>query len=138
MHLNKKYGGEHISDKSKKLLDYLKEHDLFFHLQDIEKDGEYHSVVNQQIVNYVLVKYLEIDWMNDDSIVSQFRVPVELLTSDVSRLKACIGPTTFSQKEVIPLDIIDKYKITSEPAFKYGIRMLDGQTYWIPYKDTSC
>lgn len=113
-----------------KLYDYLVEHNLFHYLEDFTDKSEYHSVVNQQMINYVLVKFMTIDWQNDESIVDTFCVPVELLTTDVQRLKRCIGPTTFSQKELIPSDIIEKYKITSEPAIAYKICMLPEQEYF--------
>lgn len=119
-----------IKDKTLDLYNYLVENNLFHYLEDIKTNNIYCSVVNQSIVNWVLCKYLHIEWVNSDEIVQSFSVPLDLLTTNPARLKDCIGTTTFSQIELIPYDIIHKYKFKKQSAIDYGIRMLPEQNFY--------
>ena len=113
------------------LFQFLVEHKLFHHIETLLKNTErYSSVVDRSFVNYVLVKYFEIDWTNDYSMVDSFAVPVDLLATDPKRLRACIGKTSYKQIELIPQDIIQKYKITNDKAIEYDIQLLPDQQFY--------
>lgn len=115
-----------------KLYQYLKDNNLFHHIDNMLKDVEYSSVVDRSFINYVLVKYFEIDWNHDptDDVVDNFAVPIELLTINPKRLRECIGKTTFKQLEMIPDELIEKYKITDKKAIQYELVMLPEQKYY--------
>ncbi len=118
---------------NQELYQYLKGHDLVQYLvplfeQEPHSDGS--SVVDQHIYNYVLYKYFKAEWNNDDSIVEKFRVPVHLLSSEPERLKKCIGKVTYTQVELIPEDIIMKFKVRKEHATDYGIVVLEDQVFF--------
>jgi len=109
-----------------KLYNYLVENDLIHY---IENDTSF-SIVDHSFINFVFVKYFEMDWKNDPVIVDKFRVPVELLTSDVERLRGNIGRVTYKQVEVIPWDLIEKWKVKGPSACgDYGLVMLPEQRF---------
>jgi len=120
------WGGGLLTDGERRLYDYLVENDLLHH---IENDTSF-SIVDHSFINFVSAKYFEMDWKNDPDIVDKFRVPVELLTSDVERLRGNIGRVTYKQVEVIPWDLIVKWKVKSPSACgDYGLVMLPEQRF---------
>ncbi len=114
-----------------KLYQYLVDKNLFYHIENMLKD-EYTSIVDRSFINYVLFKYFKIDRINDalDNVVDTFIVPIELLSYEPKRLRACFSKTTFKQIEIIPDNLIQNYKITDEKAIQYGLIMLSKQKYY--------
>jgi hypothetical protein len=117
--------------KSMKLYKYLIEHDLLHHITTLITNEKYTSVVEQSFINYVMVKYFTIDWKNDPDVVEQLNVPIELLSSEPERFRKCIGKVTYKQVELIPDEIIQKYKVTSDKAIAYGLILLPNQIFYI-------
>jgi hypothetical protein len=89
-----------------------------------------HGVVDHSFVNFVCVKNFEVEWTNEPEVVDTFKVPLELLTTDPARLRRVIGRVAYRQVELIPEELVKRYKIRADGARDYGIVMLPGQTYY--------
>jgi hypothetical protein len=114
-----------------KLYNYLIENDKFSIISKMIDDNVDHcSVVEQHFINYLLVKYFVNDWVNNDIIVNSFKIPVSLITTEESRLRKCIGITTFKQVEIIPSDVIQKHKIKKDIGIEYGLIFLEEQEFY--------
>jgi hypothetical protein len=112
-----------------KLYNYLIDNNLFHYLEKlVEKNG--FSPVNQYIINYLLVKYFKTDYEKDETIIDNFNVPFDLLSSDDNQLKGWIGTVTYTQIELIPDDIIQKYNVKEKDAIDYNIKILPEQIFY--------
>ena len=118
-----------------KLYKYLVENDLIHYIEEmLENDVKHSSIVEQSFINFELVKYFVTDapvsgWVCDPGVVDNFRVPVELLTSDIVKLRKCIGKTKYQQIQLIPWKIIKKLKVRKDKAIEYGLHILPQQKF---------
>ena len=118
-----------------KLYKYLLENDLIHYVEEmLEKDDKHSSIVEMSFINFVLVKYFVTDapasgWVPDSEVVDDFRVPVELLTSDIGKIRRSIGKTKYHQIELIPRGIIKKWKVRKDKAIEYGLHILPEQMF---------
>lgn len=118
-----------------KLYNYLVENDLIHYIEEmLDKGGEHSSVVESSFINFALVKYFVTDapqsgWVSDPGVVDNFRVPCELITSDVERLRRCIGKTRYQQIQLIPQDVIKKWKLKKDKAIEYDLNILHEQVF---------
>ncbi len=119
-------------DKRKILLyEYLNDHNLYIYIENLVKDAEYHpSCVDRRIINYIGYKYFDNNWINDTSVFENFKVPLELLSSDVDRMKSLFGKVKYIQTEIIPDDIVDKLGLTRENTELYDFQMLPEQNFY--------
>lgn len=100
-------------------------------IQYIEKVS---NVVEQHFINYVLMKYFVTNnnWKPAPEIVDSFKVPAHLLSSDPQMLRRCFGKTQYHQIELIPYNLIKKYKVTKDKADAYGIYVFPQQPFYKP------
>ncbi len=114
-----------------KLYEYLNDHNLYIYIENLVKDAEYHpSCVDRRIINYIGYKYFDNNWINDTSVLENFKVPLELLSSDADRMKSLFGRVKYIQTELIPDDIVDKLRLTRENAELYDFQMLPEQNFY--------
>jgi hypothetical protein len=130
-HLGYDFVPKNLDSKCLKLYTYLKENGLYNKIIDMVNSGKdkYVSTTDKTFVNYVLVKYFNIEWQNDETILDMFTIPLDLLASDSKILQQSIGTIKIVQKELIPLDILEKAKISKDDADAYGIVLLESQEF---------
>lgn len=111
-----------------KLYNYLVDNNLFHYLEKLIEKNQYSST-NQYFINYILVKYFKTEYEQDETIINSFNVPLDLLSSEDNQLKKWIGTVTFTQIELIPDDIIQKYNVKEKDAIDYNIKLLPEQKF---------
>lgn len=117
------------------LHNWLKEHDRLKEIDEAVFHKYAHvDIVDLSFINYLLAEHFQAKFERTP-VIDEFKVPVELLTTDVERLKRSICKATYSQCSSIPIEIVNKYKLVPQPAIDYGFQLLNDQRWFTEPKE---
>ncbi len=122
------------NERSKKMMElylFLKNNDLYKYIETLVKENISPSCVDRNIINYLCYEYFDNNWVNESTTLENCRIPLDLLASDVQRMKSLFGKTQYCQKEIIPEDLVNKIKLTREKTDLYDFHMLENQNFYI-------